>query len=83
MVKSRLKTFKENFGDWAANMKELTDEESGVMKEKFDKAVEDSHAALLDDLSNFEMAETDWTPEDKEAFCKVLCPEFFEVEDDE
>ena len=78
-----LKTLKENFGNWQEALKELSEAEKTELIDKFDGAVEGSGDAITGERSDLEMAETDWGPEDKAAFCKALCPEYFEVEDED
>ena len=78
-----LKTLKDNYGNWEEALKELSDAERNELTDKFDSAVPGSGDAIVGDKGDFEMAETDWGPEDKEAFCKILTPEYFEVEEDE
>ena len=77
-----LKTFQENYGDWETSIKELNQDEKDELVEKFDKAVPESGNAITGDKSDFDMALTDWGADEKAEFCKLLCPEYFEVEDE-
>ena len=62
-------------------MKDLDDASKNEVKDALEAALPGSGEAVLGDQAEFEMAETDWSPEDKAAFCSALCPKFFEVND--
>ena len=56
-------------------MQNCNETERQEILDKFESAVEGSGEAIQDQ-NDFEMAETDWSPEDKKAFCGVLVPEY-------
>ena len=78
-----LKSLKENFSAFEESMKGLSEAEQNEVRDKFEKVIEGAGDAVLGDASEFEMTETDWSPEDKAKFCGLLCPDYFEVNEDE
>ena len=79
-----LKQFEENYESWEAGIGDLNDEEKQGIADAFNKVVEDLGDSLIDDKATFLCAKADLKTDDIKAFTDALCPEYFEVtEDDE
>ena len=78
-----LKQFEENFDQWEEQIKDLDDDEKAELEEKFNTVVDDLGTALVDDKATFMMSRADLNNNQIKNFTDSLCPDYFEVEEDE
>ena len=78
-----LKQFEESYEEWEASIKEMTEDDKAELEEKFNAVVEDLGSALIDDKDSFLVAKAELKNNQIKAFTDALCPEFFEVGDDD
>merc|ERR1712084_104155 len=78
-----LKQFEENYDQWEEQIKDLDAKEKEELEEKFNTVVEDLGTALVDDKATFMMQKADLNNGQIKTFTDALCPDYFEVEDDE
>ena len=74
-----IKTLAENWDEWKGSLADLSVKERDDMITEFDCACTGAGDALqADDPVEFTGEASGWGKEDKEAFCKVLSPAYFE-----
>ena len=77
-----IKTLAENWDDWKTSIGELSDAEREALSEKFEDACSGAGDAIMAaDPKEFEGETKGWSPEDKETFCSLLVPEYFECDE--
>ena len=76
---------KDNWDSWLANLNaQVKDEECAKeieqLQEKLNEAVADSGDVLFAETAEEFFGEANaWTAKEKQAFCDILCPNYFEV----
>ena len=78
-----LKQFEDNFDNWESGIGDLNDEEKQEIADKFNAIIEDFGDSLIEDKATFLCAKADLKSEDITKFTNALCPEYFEVTEDE
>ena len=78
-----LKQFEENYDQWEESIKELEDAEKADLQAKFDAIKDDLGAGLVEDKETFMMVKADMQTPDIKKFTDALCPDYFEVTEDE
>ena len=78
-----IKTLSENWDEWKESIAGLDDAERDALMAQFDDACTGAGDALqADDPVEFTGEASGWGKEDKEKFCALLCPDYFECEDE-
>ena len=74
-----IKTLSENWDEWKGSLADLSEKEREDMMSQFDDACTGAGDALqADDPVEFTGEANCWGKEEKEAFCKLLSPAYFE-----
>ena len=77
-----IKTLGENWDEWKDMVASLDDAEREEIAEKFEDACTGAGDAIqAATAEEFDGEAKSWSPEDKDAFANLLCPEYFECEE--
>ena len=77
-----IKTLAENWDEWKASIADLDDATKESIVEKFEDACTGAGDAICaDTVEEFQGEANAWNSDDKEAFAKILVPEYFECEE--